>query len=230
MHEPTAHRSSRRVHDPCLGSCGSSISPTSGFPSSVRTESSRWRRVMRWRARGHEVHLVVRPTRTRRRAIRSYYGLPKRAPGRRAGARTGPQLARRLGYLACAAGRVAGAGRADIVMTRDLGGRVVVVRLPSPAFARRSSTNPTATRRKSRRRCPISSRRRRRRPRQARAPGEARILRLAARRRLRHDHRRPGGCAHARFGARAQRRRRPRRRAAPPPGTRRTPAPRSRPP
>ena len=113
----------------------SSTSPTSGFRSSGPTASRRWRRAMRWRAAATTVHLVVRPdTHTPPRDPFEYYGLPKtarlvveRAPV------AGPHLARRLGYLAFAAGRAVGAGRADIVMTRDLAVASLLLRLPLPA-------------------------------------------------------------------------------------------------
>ena len=83
--------------------------------------------------RGHEVHLVVRPdTHVPARDPFSYYGLPRaerliveHAPV------VGPQLARRIGYLTFAATRAVGAGRADIVMTRDLAVASLLLRLPS---------------------------------------------------------------------------------------------------
>jgi glycosyltransferase involved in cell wall biosynthesis len=82
--------------------------------------------------RGHHVELVVRPdTHTPARSPFDYYGLPplerlviERAPV------NGPAAARRLGYLAFAAGRAAGRGRADIVFTRDLGVASLLLRLP----------------------------------------------------------------------------------------------------
>jgi glycosyltransferase involved in cell wall biosynthesis len=91
--------------------------------------------------RGHTVHLVVRPdTETPARDPWAYYGLPardrlviERAPV------TGPAVpvaARRLGYLAFAAGRAAGGGRADVVMTRDLMVASLVLRLPVRLSAR----------------------------------------------------------------------------------------------
>ena len=43
---------------------------------------------------------------------------------------TGPAAARRIGYLSFAIGRVAGAGRADVVFTRDLGVASLLLRLP----------------------------------------------------------------------------------------------------
>jgi glycosyltransferase involved in cell wall biosynthesis len=91
--------------------------------------------------RGHTVHLVVRPdTKTPPRDPWAYYGLPRRdrlvierAPN------TGPAVpvaARRLGYLAFAAGRATGVGRADVVMTRDLMVASLVLRLPARLSAR----------------------------------------------------------------------------------------------
>jgi glycosyltransferase involved in cell wall biosynthesis len=82
--------------------------------------------------RGHHVELVVRPdTHTPARSPFDYYGLPplerlviERAPV------NGPAAARRLGYLAFAAGRAAGRVRADIVFTRDLGVASLLLRLP----------------------------------------------------------------------------------------------------
>lgn len=85
--------------------------------------------------RGHAVQLVVRPdTGTPARDPFAFYGLPHRdrlivehAPV--AGGAM-PAFARRLGYLAFAAGRAAGSGRADIIMTRDLTVASLVLRLP----------------------------------------------------------------------------------------------------
>ncbi len=82
--------------------------------------------------RGHDVELAVRPdTHTPARDALDYYGLPPaptlhilRAPVQ------GPAAAKRLGYLSFAAGRVMGAGRADVVLTRDLGVAALLVRLP----------------------------------------------------------------------------------------------------
>ena len=83
-------------------------------------------------ARGHDVDLIVRPdTHSPARDPFDYYGLDptprlriERAPV------SGPMAARRLGYLAFAAGRSAGAGRADIVLTRDLAVASLLVGLP----------------------------------------------------------------------------------------------------
>ncbi len=82
--------------------------------------------------RGHDVELVVRAdTRRPARDPFAYYGLPpserlriQQAPVQ------GPAAARRIGYLSFAAGRVMGAGRADVVLTRDLGVAAMLLRLP----------------------------------------------------------------------------------------------------
>jgi glycosyltransferase involved in cell wall biosynthesis len=83
--------------------------------------------------RGHQVHMIVRPdTEAPPRDPYVFYGLPRieplgieRAPVR------GPLFARRLGYLAFAAGRSVGAGRPDVVLTRDLGIASFLLRLPA---------------------------------------------------------------------------------------------------
>jgi glycosyltransferase involved in cell wall biosynthesis len=83
-------------------------------------------------ARGHQVSLIVRPdTHSPARDPLTYYGLPpvptlriERAPV------SGPDLARRIGYLAFAVGRALGAGRTDVIMTRDLGVASLLLRLP----------------------------------------------------------------------------------------------------
>ncbi len=82
--------------------------------------------------RGHRVTLVVRPdTHEPPRDPFEFYGLPtlaefqvERAPV------TGPSVARRAGYLAFAAGRAMGAGRADALFTRDLGLAAALLRIP----------------------------------------------------------------------------------------------------
>jgi glycosyltransferase involved in cell wall biosynthesis len=74
-------------------------------------------------SRGHDVDLIVRPdTYSPARDPFAYYGATpaprlriERAPV------SGPMAARRLGYLAFAAGRALGRGRADVLLTRDLG-------------------------------------------------------------------------------------------------------------
>ncbi len=83
--------------------------------------------------RGHEVELIVRPdTEVPPRDPFDYYGLPQlerlrieRAPV------SGPAAARRLGYLAFAAGRTAGHARADLIFTRDLGVASLLLRAPA---------------------------------------------------------------------------------------------------
>jgi len=82
--------------------------------------------------RGHEVRLVVRPdTHSPARDPFAYYGLPRsdrvtieRAPV------SGPQIARRFGYLSFALGRSLGNARADVLMTRDLGTASMLTRIP----------------------------------------------------------------------------------------------------
>jgi glycosyltransferase involved in cell wall biosynthesis len=82
--------------------------------------------------RGHTVHLAVRPdTDTRARDPFDFYGLPAQPRLQVERARvTGPETARRVGYLAYAAGRVTGSARADIVMTRDLSVASMLLQLP----------------------------------------------------------------------------------------------------
>ena len=82
--------------------------------------------------RGHEVRLVVRPdTHAPPRDPFVYYGLPRsprliveRVPA------AGPQFARRVAYLSFAAGRVMGAARADVLMSRDLGTAAILSKMP----------------------------------------------------------------------------------------------------
>jgi glycosyltransferase involved in cell wall biosynthesis len=83
--------------------------------------------------RGHSVRLVVRPdTHAPPRDPFAYYGLPphdrlviERAPS------TGPAIARRVSYLAYAAGRAASVRDVEVVMTRDLAVAALLLRLPS---------------------------------------------------------------------------------------------------
>ena len=85
--------------------------------------------------RGHDVRLVVRPdTHTPSRDPFEYYGLEptsrlvvEQAPAK------GPQVARRVGYLAYAAARATGGGHADVAMTRDLAVASLLLRLPARA-------------------------------------------------------------------------------------------------
>jgi glycosyltransferase involved in cell wall biosynthesis len=82
--------------------------------------------------RGHTVWLAVRPdTKQPARDPFEYYALPKsdrliieRAPV------SGPEFARRVGYIAFAVGRAMGAAKTDIVMTRDLGLAALLAPLP----------------------------------------------------------------------------------------------------
>jgi glycosyltransferase involved in cell wall biosynthesis len=82
--------------------------------------------------RGHEVTLAVRPdTHAPARDPFAYYGLPaherlriERAPV------SGPAAARRLGYMAFAAGRAIGRSRADAIITRDLGVASMLLGIP----------------------------------------------------------------------------------------------------
>ncbi len=86
--------------------------------------------------RGHRVDLVVRPdTASPARDPFEYYGLAprpelvvERAPATGPGL---PSVARRVGYLAFAAGRASGRARADIVLTRDLTVASLLLKLPS---------------------------------------------------------------------------------------------------
>ena len=81
--------------------------------------------------RGHDVRLIVRPdTHSPARDPFAYYGLApsdrvtiERAPV------SGPQIARRLGYLSFALGRALG-NRGDVLMTRDLGTASMLASVP----------------------------------------------------------------------------------------------------
>lgn len=83
--------------------------------------------------RGHDVHVVVRPdTQAPARDPYTFYGLPRldrlgieRAPV------SGPDMARRLGYLAFAFGRAVGKGKPDVILTRDLGVAAALLRMPA---------------------------------------------------------------------------------------------------
>jgi glycosyltransferase involved in cell wall biosynthesis len=82
--------------------------------------------------RGHAVDLVVRrDTHTPARDPFVYYELPP-TPRLRIEQTpvSGPMPARRLGYLAFAAGRATGRDRADMIMTRDLGVASLLLRVP----------------------------------------------------------------------------------------------------
>ena len=84
--------------------------------------------------RGHEVHLVVKgDTHSPPRDPFEFYGLAasRSLVIERANAPAGASIAARVGYLSFAYGRVFGKGRADIVMTRDLGVASALLRAPS---------------------------------------------------------------------------------------------------
>ena len=84
--------------------------------------------------RGHDVDLIVRKdTHVPPRDPFEYYGL---APSERvrieqAPVPDRPATARRLSYLAFAAGRAFGRARADVILTRDLGVAALLLRVPS---------------------------------------------------------------------------------------------------
>jgi glycosyltransferase involved in cell wall biosynthesis len=86
--------------------------------------------------RGHDVHLVVRPdTHTPARDPFEYYDRPRHARliVEHAPLTGGslPSMARRVGYLAFAAGRAFGSGRADVAITRDATVAWMLVQLPN---------------------------------------------------------------------------------------------------
>jgi glycosyltransferase involved in cell wall biosynthesis len=83
--------------------------------------------------RGHDVTLVVRPdTREPARDPYTFYGLPRLERMRiELAPAAGPAMARRLGYLAFAAGRAMGRGRADVLFTRDLGVASLLLGIPA---------------------------------------------------------------------------------------------------
>ena len=84
-------------------------------------------------ARGHDVTLIARPDTARPpRDPYEYYGLPRTERfAIEAAPVMGPQMARRLGYLSFALGRVIGKERPDVVFTRDLGAAALLARLPA---------------------------------------------------------------------------------------------------
>ena len=143
--------------------------------------------------RGHSVHLVVRPdTSTPARDPFAYYGLRRatRLDDRTGAGRAGPPSRDAIGYLAFAIGRASARARADVVMTRDLGGRVArSLHLPAlrpPLVYESHGYAPDVAAA-----LPDAGRDRDRAERaKLRAAGAARSARLAARRRLCHDHRR----------------------------------------
>ena len=85
-------------------------------------------------ARGHRVSLVVKPdTQTPPRDPFAFYGLEKTSALviERASAPAGAGLIARVGYMSFMFGRVFGTGRADVIMTRDLGVASALVQMPA---------------------------------------------------------------------------------------------------
>ena len=83
--------------------------------------------------RGHTVHLVVKPdTHSPARDPFVFYGLAPLKPLviERANAPAGAGILARIGYMSFAIGRAFGAGRADAIMTRDLGVASALLQLP----------------------------------------------------------------------------------------------------
>lgn len=88
--------------------------------------------------RGHTVHLVVKPdTHSPARDPFAFYGLAplKSLIVERANAPAGAGTLARIGYLSFAFGRAFGKGRADVIMTRDLGVASALLHLPASAKA-----------------------------------------------------------------------------------------------
>jgi glycosyltransferase involved in cell wall biosynthesis len=83
--------------------------------------------------RGHDVRLVVKPdTQLPARDPFEFYGLP-RSPQliiEHANAPAGAGTLARVGYLSFALGRAFGKGRADVILTRDLGTAAALLRIP----------------------------------------------------------------------------------------------------
>jgi glycosyltransferase involved in cell wall biosynthesis len=83
--------------------------------------------------RGHTVHLVVKPdTQSPAREPFEFYGLPAIASLiiERANAPRGAGLLARVGYMSFVVGRALGKGRADVIITRDLGVAAALLKLP----------------------------------------------------------------------------------------------------
>jgi len=88
-------------------------------------------------SRGHVVTMVVRPdTRTPPRDPFAFYGLPRLDTLHvETAAVTGPEPARRTGYVTFALGRSLGRARQDAIVTRDLGLASILLRVPRPLRA-----------------------------------------------------------------------------------------------
>ena len=87
--------------------------------------------------RGHTVTMIVRPdTETPARDPYAFYGL-SRIPTLHVDVApvTGPQTARRAGYLTFALGRALGRARQDLIFTRDLSLASLLLHVPSPLRA-----------------------------------------------------------------------------------------------
>ena len=126
--------------------------------------------------RGHDVRLVVKgDTQSPPRDPFDFYGLPRhpRLVIERANAPAGAGLVARVGYLSFALGRAFGRTRADIVMTRDLGVASLLLRIPetmrAPLVYESHGYAPDVARALPEM---IAT---------ARAPGAAKVRRLAAR-------------------------------------------------
>ena len=88
--------------------------------------------------RGHDVRLVVKPdTHTPARDPFEFYGLPKLASLiiERANTPPGAGILQRVGYMSFVFGRAFGKGRADVILTRDLGVAAALLRMPSGSRA-----------------------------------------------------------------------------------------------
>ena len=86
--------------------------------------------------RGHTVHLVVKPdTQKPPRDPFEFYGLPrtKSLIIEHANAPAGGGILARVGYMSFTLGRAFGAGRADVIMTRDLGVASALLSFPGTA-------------------------------------------------------------------------------------------------
>lgn len=84
--------------------------------------------------RGHTVHLVVKPdTHTPARDPFEFYGLPRinRLVIEHANAPKGAGLLARVGYMSFVFGRAFGKGRADVILTRDLGVAAALLKMPA---------------------------------------------------------------------------------------------------
>ena len=83
-------------------------------------------------SRGHVVTMVVRPdTRRPERDPFAFYGLPRLETLRiETAAVTGPEPARRTGYVTFVLGRSLGRARQDLIVTRDLAVASLLLRLP----------------------------------------------------------------------------------------------------